>query len=181
MRQAIEERMNRQIEKSRTYNGMFDAAVSAVETAASGSAVQVSDNQFSVTSNTLTTYITCSDNDYATINVNIDYQTGTGNMRRVANLNVNIDGAYEETYITCSDNDYATINVNIDYQVDTGNMQRVADLNVNIDGVYYEETYHSIPRAIRSAVFDIVNDVIDAVCGFLDDQNYSDAVDTDGE
>ena len=139
MRQAIEERMNRQIEKSRTYNGMFDAAVSAVETAASGSAVQVSDNQFSVTSNTLTTYITCSDNDYATINVNIDYQTGTGNMQRVANL------------------------------------------NVNIDGVYYEETYHSIPRAIRSAVFDIVNDVIDAVCGFLDDQNYSDAVDTDGE
>lgn len=138
MRQAIEERMNRQIEKSRTYNGMFDAAVSAVETAGSGSAVQVSDNQFSVTSNTLTTYITCSDNDYATINVNIDYQTGTGNMQRVADLNVNIDGAYEETY-------------------------------------------HSIPRAIRSAVFDIVNDVIDAVCGFLDNQNYSDAVDTDGE
>jgi len=138
MRQAIEERMNRQIEKSRTYNGMFDAAVSAVESAASGSAVQVSDNQFSVTSNTLTTYITCSDNDYATINVNIDYQTGTGNMQRVADLNVNIDGAYEETY-------------------------------------------HSIPRAIRSAVFDIVNDVIDAVCGFLDNQNYSDAVDTDGE
>lgn len=138
MRQAIEERMNRQIEKSRTYNGMFDAAVTAVETAGSGSAVQVSDNQFSVTSNTLTTYITCSDNDYATINVNIDYQTGTGNMQRVADLNVNIDGAYEETY-------------------------------------------HSIPRAIRSAVFDIVNDVIDAVCGFLDNQNYTDAADTDGE
>ena len=138
MRPSIEERMNRQIEKSRTYNGMFDAGVTAVETATSGSAVQVADNQFSVTSNTLT------------------------------------------TYITCSDNDYATINVNIDYQVDNGNMQRVADLNVNINGAY-EENYHSIPRAIRSAVFDIVNDVIDAVCGFLDDQNYTDAVDTDGE
>jgi hypothetical protein len=138
MRQAIEERMNGQIEKSRTYNGMFDAAVTAVETVTSGSAVQVADNQFSVTSNTLT------------------------------------------TYITCSDNDYATINVNIDYQADTGNMQRVADLNVNINGAY-EETYHSIPRAIRSAVFDIVNDVIDAVCGFLDNQNYSDAIDDDGE
>lgn len=137
MRQAIEERMNGQIEKSRTYNGMFDAAVTAVETATSASAVQVADNQFSVTSNTLTTYITCSDNDYATINVNIDYQAAAG-------------------------------------------MQRVADLNVNINGTY-EENYHSIPRAIRSAVFDIVNDVIDAVCGFLDDQNYGDAVDTDGE
>lgn len=138
MRPSIEERMNRQIEKSRTYNGMFDAAVSAVETAGSESAVEVADNQYTVTSNALTTYITCSDNDYATINVNIDYQTGTGNMQRVADMNVNIDGAYEETY-------------------------------------------HSIPRAIRSAVFDIVNDVIDAVCGFLDNQNYSDAVDTDGE
>ena len=113
MRQAIEERMNGQIEKSRTYNGMFDAAVTAVETATSASAVQVADNQFSVTSNTLTTYITCSDNDYATINVDIDYQAAAG-------------------------------------------MQRVADLTVNVDGVY-EETYHSIPRAIRSAVFNIIN------------------------
>lgn len=126
MRQAIEERMNGQIEKSRTYNGMFDAAVTAVETATSASAVQVADNQFSVTSNTLTTYITCSDNDYATINVNIDYQAAAG-------------------------------------------MQRVADLTVNVDGVY-EETYHSIPRAIRSAVFNIINDVIDAICTLLEDR-----------
>lgn len=125
MRQAIEERMNGQIEKSRTYNGMFDVAVTAVETATSASAVQVADNQFSVTSNTLT------------------------------------------TYITCSDNDYATINVDIDYQADTGNMQRVADLNVNINGAY-EENYHSIPRAIRNTVFSIINDVIDAICGYIE-------------
>jgi hypothetical protein len=137
MRPSIEERMNRQIEKSRTYNGMFDAGVTALETATSESAVEVADNQYTVTSNTLTSYITCSDNDYATISVNIDYQTA-------------------------------------------GGMQRVADLTVNVNGIY-EETYHSIPRAIRSAVFNIINDVIDAVCGFLDDQNYSDAIDNDGE
>jgi hypothetical protein len=137
MRPSIEERMNRQIEKSRTYNGMFDAGVTALETATSESAVEVADNQYTVTSNTLTSYITCSDNDYATISVNIDYQTANG-------------------------------------------MQRVADLTVNVNGIY-EETYHSIPRAIRSAVFNIINDVIDAVCGFLDDQNYSDAIDNDGE
>ena len=104
---------------------MFDAAVTAVETATSPSAVQVADNQFSVTSNTLTTYITCSDNDYATINVDIDYQAGTGNMQRVADLNVNINGAYEENY-------------------------------------------HSIPRAIRNTVFSIINDVIDAICGYIE-------------
>jgi hypothetical protein len=116
---------------------MFDAGVTALETATSESAVEVADNQYTVTSNTLTSYITCSDNDYATISVNIDYQTA-------------------------------------------GGMQRVADLTVNVNGIY-EETYHSIPRAIRSAVFNIINDVIDAVCGFLDDQNYSDAIDNDGE
>lgn len=127
MRPSIEERMNRQIEKAETYNGMFDAGVTAVETATSESAVEVADNQYTVTSNGLTTYITCTDNDYATINVGIDYQAA-------------------------------------------GGMQRVADLSVNVDGIY-EETYHSIPRSIRNAVFGIINDVIDAICEFLDEQN----------
>lgn len=127
MRPSIEERMNRQIEKAETYNGMFDAGVTAVETATSATAVEVADNQYTVTSNGLTTYITCTDNDYATINVGIDYQAA-------------------------------------------GGMQRVADLTVNVDGVY-EETYHSIPRSIRTAVFGIINDVIDAICEFLDEQN----------
>lgn len=137
MRPSIEERMNRQIEKSRTYNGMFDAAVTAVETATSESAVEVADNQYTVTSNALTAYITCSDNDYSTISVNIDYQAA-------------------------------------------GGTQRVADLTVNVDGVY-EETYHSIPRAIRSVVFDIINDVIDAVCTLLEEQAADPGNDNDGE
>jgi hypothetical protein len=132
MRPSIEERMNRQIEKAETYNGMFDAGVTAVETATSETAVEVADNQYTVTSNALTTYITCSDNDYATITVNIDYQAAAG-------------------------------------------MQRVADLTVNVDGVY-EETYHSIPRTIRNSVFNIINDVIDAICTLLDN-----TVEDDGE
>lgn len=127
MRPSIEERMNRQIEKAETYNGMFDAGVTAVETATSQTAVEVADNQYTVTSNALTTYITCSDNDYATITVGIDYQAA-------------------------------------------GGMQRVANLSVNVDGVY-EETYHSIPRSIRNTVFGIVNDVIDAICGFIEDED----------
>lgn len=127
MRPSIEERMNRQIGKAETYNGMFDAGVTAVETATSQTAVEVADNQYTVTSNALTTYITCSDNDYATITVAIDYQAA-------------------------------------------GGMQRVADLSVNVDGVY-EETYHSIPRAIRSTVFGIINDAIDAICGFIEDED----------
>lgn len=127
MRPSIEERMNRQIGKAETYNGMFDAGVTAVETATSQTAVEVADNQYTVTSNALTTYITCSDNDYATITVAIDYQSA-------------------------------------------GGMQRVADLSVNVDGVY-EETYHSIPRAIRSTVFGIINDAIDAICGFIEDED----------
>lgn len=126
MRPSIEERMNRQIGKAETYNGMFDAGVTAVETATSQTAVEVADNQYTVTSNGLTTYITCSDNDYATITVAIDYQAA-------------------------------------------GGMQRVADLSVNVDGLY-EETYHSIPRSIRTTVFTIINDAIDAICEILDEQ-----------
>lgn len=137
MRPSIEERMNRQIGKAETYNGMFDAAVTAVETTTSETAVEVADNQYTVTSNALTAYITCTDNDYATIIVNIDYQAA-------------------------------------------GGIQRVADLSVNADGGY-EETYRSIPRAIRNTVFGIINDVIDAVCGLLDGQATESGNDNDGE
>lgn len=124
MRKSIEERMERQIVKTRKYNGMFDAAVTATEVATSASAVESMDNQYTVSANNLTTFIMCTDNDYSTINVSIDYQTPTANTR-------------------------------------------VADLTINVDGVY-EENYHSIPRAIRTDVFDIINEVIDEVTEFIE-------------
>ena len=124
MRQAIEERMENQIMKARVYNAIFDVAVAAVEEASSGTASQVSDNQFNVNIENLSISTVCYDSDYSVITVGIDYQTTEVNTR-------------------------------------------VADLSINIDGTY-EENYHSIPRAIRATVFNIIDNVIDEVTSIID-------------
>ena len=124
MRPSIEERMERQISKARTYNGMFDVAVSAVETSLSATAVESMDNQYTATADNLTVFITCNDSDNSTIYVSVDYQSTTGNMR-------------------------------------------IADLTINVDAVY-EEHYHSIPRAIRTTVFEVINTVIDDITAFIE-------------
>lgn len=97
MRPSIEERMERQLVKTRMYNGMFDTAVTAVEVSTTATATEVTDNQYSVTMSNLTTYINCSDSDYGTISVGIDYQAD-GIYSRVADLSINVDGTYEENY-----------------------------------------------------------------------------------
>ena len=72
------------------------------------------------------------------------------------------------TSIVCNDNDYNTITVSIDVPaLDTG--ARVADVQINIFG-QMEEDYHNIPRAIRSTVFGLVDDIYEAVQGWIDDQ-----------
>lgn len=97
MRESIEDRMERQISKARTYNGMFDVAVSAVETSLSATAVETMDNQYTVTVDNLTVFVRCNDSDNSTINVSVDYQSTTGNTR-IADLTINVDAVYEEHY-----------------------------------------------------------------------------------
>jgi hypothetical protein len=123
MRSSIEERMERQISKARKYNGMFDIAVSAVETTLATTAMEAMDNQYTASADNLTVFVTCNDSDNSTINVNVDYQSTSGNIR-------------------------------------------IADLTINVDAVY-EEHYHSIPRAIRTTVFEIINTVIDDITSFI--------------
>ena len=124
MRSSIEERMERQISKARKYNGMFDIAVSAVETTLATTAMEAMDNQYTASADNLIVFVTCNDSDNSTINVNVDYQSTSGNIR-------------------------------------------IADLTINVDGVY-EEHYHSIPRAIRTTVFEVINTVIDDITSFID-------------
>jgi hypothetical protein len=72
-----------------------------------------------------------------------------------------------ETGIICNDNDWNTITVYInDPALQEGG--RIADLQINING-QIEETYHSIPRAIRRAVMSYVDDIFDAVEGWIDE------------
>ena len=66
--------------------------------------------------------------------------------------------------IICNDNVYNTISASIDY---TPTNSRVADLDINIQGVM-NETYHTIPKACRAAIYGYANDLYDALEGFID-------------
>lgn len=69
--------------------------------------------------------------------------------------------------IICNDNAYNTISVSIDY---TPTNSRIADLDINIQGVM-NETYHTIPKACRAAIYGYANDLYDALEEFIDTAN----------
>ena len=69
--------------------------------------------------------------------------------------------------IICNDNAYNTISVSIDY---TPINSRIADLDINIQGVM-NETYHTIPKACRAAIYAYANDLYDALEEFIDTAN----------
>lgn len=98
MKPSIEERMERQLNKTRLYNGMFNAGVESVETTTSSTSVETMDNQYTVDKDNLKVYIQCTDNDYSTTIISIDYQTTPGGYTRIADLSINSDGVYEENY-----------------------------------------------------------------------------------
>ena len=70
--------------------------------------------------------------------------------------------------IVCNDNDWNTITVSID--VSALESARVADIQINIMG-QMEEDYHNIPRSIRSQIFDLVDDIYEAVQGWIDENS----------
>lgn len=72
------------------------------------------------------------------------------------------------TIIVCNDNDWNTITVSID--VPALESARVADIQINIMG-QMEEDYHNIPRSIRSQIFDLVDDIYEAVQGWVDENS----------
>lgn len=69
--------------------------------------------------------------------------------------------------IICNDNVYNTISVSIDY---TPTNSRVADLDINIQGVM-NETYHTIPKACRTAIYGYANDLYDALEEFINTED----------
>lgn len=71
--------------------------------------------------------------------------------------------------ITCNDDEWNTITIGID-DLALGTQARVADLRINIHGDI-EEVYHNIPRSIRSAVMNYVNDIFEAVERWINSDN----------
>jgi 2-phospho-L-lactate guanylyltransferase (CobY/MobA/RfbA family) len=70
--------------------------------------------------------------------------------------------------IICNDNDWNTITVSID--IPTLESARVADIQINIMG-QLEEDYHNIPRSIRTQIFNLVDDIYEAVQGWVDENS----------
>ena len=72
------------------------------------------------------------------------------------------------TVIVCNDNDWNTITVSID--VPALETARVADIQINTMG-QMEEDYHNIPRSIRTQIFNLVDDIYEAVQGWIDENS----------
>ena len=68
--------------------------------------------------------------------------------------------------IIFNDSDWNTITVSIDVPgLEPGG--RVADVQINILGDM-EEDYHNIPRSIRTQVLNLIDDIYEAVQGWID-------------
>jgi hypothetical protein len=70
--------------------------------------------------------------------------------------------------VICNDNEYNTISVFIYNLAVTENVQ-IGVLQININGDI-DESLHNIPRALRRAVNDYIDDVYDAIDSWIDDQ-----------
>lgn len=63
--------------------------------------------------------------------------------------------------VVCNDNDWNTVSIYIDDPA-LNEQARIADLQINVHGDI-EEVYHNIPRSIRKAVMNYVDDIFDAI------------------
>jgi hypothetical protein len=70
--------------------------------------------------------------------------------------------------VICNDNEYNTVSVFIYNLAVTENVQ-IGVLQININGDI-DESLHNIPRALRRAVNDYIDDVYDAIDSWIDDQ-----------
>ena len=81
----------------------------------------------------------------------------------------NISTVNFASMIVCNDNEWSTITIGID-DLALGTQARIADLQINIHGDI-EEVYHNIPRSIRSAVMNYVDDIFEAVDQWINGNN----------
>lgn len=70
--------------------------------------------------------------------------------------------------VICNDNEYNTISVFIYNLAVTENVQ-IGVLQININGDI-DESLHNIPRTLRRAVNDYIDDVYDAIDSWIDNQ-----------
>lgn len=72
------------------------------------------------------------------------------------------------TNIICNDNEWNTVSVYLDTPGPEGEI-RIANLQIDAQGGI-EEDYHNIPRSIRHLVFSLVDDIVEAIEGYIDSE-----------
>ena len=96
MKPSIQERMERQIEMTTSFNTLFDIVVTTTETSFSQTATQPADNQYNVTTADLNVQTICNDNAYNTVTV---YIITTGeDAAQIGSLQININGDVDESF-----------------------------------------------------------------------------------
>ena len=122
--------MDRQIELTTSYNTLFDAIVTTTEESFSLESTKVADNQYNVTTESVSVSVVCNDNQYNTVTVFINNVTIPDNPQ-IGSLTININGDMDESLHNVPRAIRKTINDYIDAIYDV--------LDSWIDGTFGEE------------------------------------------
>ena len=74
--------------------------------------------------------------------------------------------------IICNDNEYNTINVYL-YNRASQEGSMIGNLVININGDI-DESLHNVPRALRRTINDFIDDIYDAIDGWIDELENGD-------
>ncbi len=97
MRESIQRRLNKCIEKVSLYNALFDIAVCASEESLLKSSTHPTENQFDIITINFNVFIKCYDNDQGVVGITI-IDPASGPLGLVAELFVNVNGNIEKTF-----------------------------------------------------------------------------------
>lgn len=97
MRESIQRRLNKCIEKVSLYNTLFDVAVCASEESLMKNSAHPTENQFDIITINFNVSIKCFDNDYGVVGITI-IDPASGPLGLVAELFVDVNGNIEKTF-----------------------------------------------------------------------------------
>lgn len=97
MRESIQKRLNKSIEKISLYNTIFDIAVSASEESLLKMSVHPTENQFDIITINFNVFIKCYDNDQGVVGITI-IDPASGPRGLIAELFVDVNGNIEKTF-----------------------------------------------------------------------------------
>lgn len=96
MKPTIQERMERQLALTTSYNTLFDLIVTTAETSLGVTATNPADNQYNIEDTDLAVSIVCNDTQYNTVTVYINNPANPENPQ-IGVLTINVNGDMDES------------------------------------------------------------------------------------